>query len=400
MTKLSACLTALLVCGMAFGGDSSQWRGENRDGRFVEQNLLDKWPQDGPELIWSKSGIGAGFSSVAVADGKIYITGMIGKDATMTCFDLAGKQLWAKSYGPEWKNNYPGSRSTPTVNQGFVYALSGEGNVVCLDAKSGAEKWSRNVLQEFKGKNISWGVSESLLIDGQNLICTPGGTGATVVALEKKTGKNVWQTKGLSDLSAYCSPVLIKQGTTNLIVTMTSDNIVGIDAKSGNVFWKYPYKNKYAAHPVSPLFNQGCVYVTSGYGSGGVMLLLSPDGKSVSVKWKNVELDTHHGGVVLHNGLIYGSSYNGKWMSLAWNTGEIKDRDGGVGKGSVVFADGMLYCYGERGEMGLVDPAGLKVVSKFKITRGQGQHWAHPAIADGRMYIRHGEELLVYKISK
>ncbi|MHC4396190.1 MAG: outer membrane protein assembly factor BamB family protein [Planctomycetota bacterium] len=367
---------------------------------------MKRWSQDGPELLWSVKGLGDGFSTVSIADGFIYTTGLIGKEGILFAFDLQGNLRWKEAYGPEWEKSYHASRCTPTVDEGNVYVISGMGVVSCFDARTGEKKWRVDAINKFSGKYPRRGVAESPLIYANKLICTPGGEKATMVALDKKTGQTVWVSKSIGEPSSYCSPILIKEGEKKLIITMTSNLIIGLDSENGGILWQYDcelYQGKPKdVNPNTPIYSDGCIYVTSGYGKGGVKLKLSEDGSKVlSQEWVNLTLDCHHGGVVLIDGYIYGTNMRGDWVCLKWDNGEVMYRTGGIGKGSVTYADGMLYCYDEKkGTVALVRaiPEKFDIVSSFKIPMGTGQHWAHPVICAGRLYIRHGDTLMAYDI--
>jgi outer membrane protein assembly factor BamB len=397
-------LAAVLLASVwAAGADYPQWRGPDRDGKSAETGLLARWPDGGPKLLWSVDGLGRGYATVAVADGTVYVTGLIGTQGVLFAFDLDGKPKWKKEYGPDWAktggNSYPASRTTPTVDDGLVYVHSGMGQLTCLDAGTGDRKWSLNTFRKFRGRNITWGLTESVLIDGDRLICQPGGRDAAVVALHKKTGKTIWTSKGLSDRSAYCSPIVVERGRRRLIVTVTANAIVGLDAKTGSPLWQRAYRNRYSVHAVTPVYRDGIVYVTSGYGLGGVALKLSDDGSKFEELWRDRKLAVHHGGVVELDGYVYGANEKG-WVCLELASGEVKHQYRGVGKGSVTWAHGKLYCYGERGMLALVKatPEAFKTISSFRVTLGDGKHWAHPVVAAGRLFVRHGDVLMAFDV--
>jgi outer membrane protein assembly factor BamB len=369
---------------------------------------LKKWPEGGPKLLWTADEkLGAGYSSPAVTGDTIYTTGMFDGHGYVIALDLDGKLKWKVKYGPEWTSNFPAARTTPTIDGDSLYVMSGLGKIVCFSATDGKQIWAVDTVDTFGAKDITWGIAESVLIHGNLAICTPGGKDASLVALDKKTGRTIWRTEGLSDKSAYCSPIVIRKGKKHLVVTMTDSHIVGVGAVDGKPLWKHPYKGPYQAHINSPLYYQGQVYATSGYDAGGVMLGLSADGTEAKVLWTDKTLDVHHGGAVLVDGFIYGSNWqsnrDGTWVCLDWKTGEVKYDTRWVNKGQIIYADGMLYCYAEKGgDVALVkaSPDEFKVVSSFKITQGNGYHWAHPAIAGGRLYIRHGDALMAYDIKQ
>jgi outer membrane protein assembly factor BamB len=398
-TSIVLVLVSALVA-VAPAADWPQFRGPNRDGTSSETGLMKQWPDGGPVELWSSEEVGEGFSSIAIADGLVYTCGMIDGLGYLFAFDLQGDLEFKVNYGPEWTKSYPGTRTTPTIEGDRLYLMSGQGRIACHNAKTGDVIWYVDTLKKFDGKNVRWGIAESILIDGENVICTPGGKNATVVALNKMTGEPIWTTKGLSQNSAYCAPQLAQRGSTRLILTMVEESIVGIDADSGQVHWQAPHKVNYDIQAVSPAYEDGMMFVTNGYGLGSHGYQLSPDGKSAEKKWFEKSLDVHHGGVVLVDGNVHGASTKGQWMCVDLATGNVKFSDKLVGKGSVIYVDGMLYGYGERGRVGLIKimPNGYEMVSSFEVEKGSKQHWAHPAISDGRLYIRHGEALMCYDI--
>jgi outer membrane protein assembly factor BamB len=385
--------------------DWAQWRGPQRDGKSTEKGLLKSWPAEGPKFLWSVDGLGMGFSTAVVADGLVYTTGLIDTEGMVFAFDLQGGQKWKKSYGPGWAGSHPGARTTPTVDSESLYVISGVGTVVSFDSKTGRKRWSVDTLKRFGGLNVNWGISESVLTDGDKVICTPGGEDATVVALDKRSGETVWTSKGLSDKSGYCSAILVERGGKRLIVTITGRSIVGIEAETGTVLWEHTNKlhkgEPRKVNPNSAVYHDGCIFVTSRF-VGGTQLKLSADGGSVTKVWDNESLDVHHGGVVVVDGYVYGANTkrNG-WMCLDWGTGKVMYEQAWLGKGSVTYADGMLYCYEEKaGTVALVkaSPKGFDIVSSFVVTGGTDEHWAHPVVCDGRLYVRHGDTLMVYDV--
>jgi outer membrane protein assembly factor BamB len=281
--------------------------------------------------------------------------------------------------------------------------LSGLGKLVCRKAGDGSFVWSADLMKDMDGQNIQWGYTENLLVEGNMLFCTPGGTDYNVAALDKNTGKLIWKSKGRGEKSAYCSPAIIHLSGRNLLVTMTENSILGIDASSGVLLWSHEQTNTYSVHANTPLFHDGMLFCSSGYGRGGVMLKLSGDGSAVSEVWRNPSMDSKMGGYVLVNGLIYGSDDSGKaWYCLDWKTGKVVYSNKITSKGNIIFADGMLYCYGDKGEIALALPSstGFAKISAFTVPYGSEQHWAHLVISGGRMYVRHGNSLMVYDVKK
>jgi len=391
--------------------DWPQWQGPDRDAISKETGLLREWPEGGPRLLRSVTGIGKGFSSPSIADGVLYVTGMEDNVEFLSAFDLTGNAKWKKEYGKAYGKSNPDARTTPTVDGDSVYVVSGTGEVVCFDAASGSIKWSVPALDKFGGKQGSWGTAESPLIVDNKVIYTPCGEKTTIVAFDKNTGQTVWASRSLNDQSGYVSPIVVERGGKKLIVTVTGNYIIGVNAENGDIEWQIKYteipppKSGNDINIVTPLYHDGRIFVTSGYDHTGVMLELSEDGASASVAWWNQDLDTHHGGVVLVDGYIYGSNWinnqNGNWVCLDWDSGETMYEKKWHNKGSIISAEGMLYCYEEKdGNLALVKaaPEDFSIVSSFEITQGEGPHWAHPVISDGVLYIRHGDVLMAYDI--
>jgi outer membrane protein assembly factor BamB len=403
-------LGILLTGCVCFAEDWPQFRGPARDGKSAETGLLKKWPEDGPELLWSAEGLGIGFSSVAVADGFVYTTGMIDGEGFLFAYDIAGNLKWKASYGPEWTGSYKGTRTTPTVDGQRIYVFSGTGIMICFNSKTGEKVWQVDTLTKFDGKNIRWGMSGSPLIDGNKVYCTPGGIKGTIVALDKMTGQTIWATTGLDESSAYSSAILIERGGNRLLINMIQKSVICVNADNGKLIWQEPYVTPSDTGGVTPTYKDGYVYVTSAvereFTRGGVMFELSADGTSVTEKWNDQILDCGHGGVILVDGYLYGSTFDGvpkgDWVCLDWESGQVMYKAKWNGnKGSIIYADGMLYCYDENtGDVALVkaSPKGFEIVSTFGVTKGSGKHWAHPAISDGWLYIRHGDALMAYGI--
>lgn len=391
----------------AVGSDVSDWpqfRGPNRDGKSAEKGLLTQWPEGGPRLLWQVQGIGEGFTHVTVSGGLVYVTGMVRKEGILHAYTPDGKLKWQANYGVEWSKNHPGTRSIPTVHDGLVYLGSGVGNVACYDATTGKQVWFSRLFKDFEAPEVDWGWAESFLIDGDNLICTPCGKKGTMVALNRKTGQRVWASADLGHVSSFCSPLLVQHRQTRMIVTMTDRAVVAFSPADGAVLWQHPYKNPRENHPITPIYHEGLLYVTSGYGKGAIGLAIADDGRSVRPLWEQRRQDPVHGQAVLIDGYVYASSHqsSGKWSCVELKTGKLAWEAKGVGRGgAVVYADGMLYCYSEDATVGLIRPRSdnCEVVSIFKVTEGEGPHWAHPVVANGRLYIRHGEVLMCYDIA-
>ncbi len=394
----------------------SQWRGHNRDGKSEEIGLLKQWPPGGPKLLWSIEGIGAGHSSVAVSNNIIYTTGKKDSLDYLTAIDRNGKMKWQMAYGLAWRQSFPESRCTPTVERNRIYVISGQGEIACIDAVSSKKIWSVNAVTKFEAKHHVFGIAESLLLVDDKVIYTPGGDKTTIVALDKQNGETAWMSESLHDSAAYVSPILIHFGDNKIVVNVTGRYIVGVNASDGTMLWKYRYIDLDTPlwHPwapvenmVTPLYHDGHLYVTSGCNHVGAIFKIADDASNIHLVWKDTTLDCHHGGVVHVNGYIFGSNWEnngmGNWCCIDWRTGELMYEQEWICKGSIVSADGMLYCYDEkRGNVALVEavPNDFKIISTFQVPKGSGPHWAHPAINNGRLYIRHGDVLMAYNIKE
>ncbi len=399
--KISLFIVLVMAVMTLFSQEVTHWRGPLANGTYPEKGLLKVWPSDGPVLLWSFDELGQGHSSATVTADAVYIPTMLDGKGYIFKLTRDGKQVWKVAYGDEFVESFPGSRSSVTVAGDLIYMLSGYGKLVCLRAADGKEVWTASLLKDYDGNNITWGVTETVVVDGDRIYCTPGGKVNNVIALDRFTGKLLWSSTGKGELSAYCTPLLVTLPQRRILVTHTQASIIGIDLADGKMLWSYPHPNQWSVHPNTPLYNDGMLFCYSGYGQGGVMLKLEDGGANVSRVWSSASLDPRLGGAVAVNGYIYGSGDNNRaWQCLDWKTGEKKYESTEIAKGDVIYADGMLYCYSERGELALVPatPEGFNPVSRTRITRGSEQHWAIPVIHDGVLYIHHGTSLMAFKI--
>jgi len=390
-----------LTSGRTSSQDGTNWRGPESNGVYSEIGLMNGWSAEGPQVLWYYNRLGGGYSSPVFASDKIYLTGMEGTTGYLYCLSSNGKLLWKKTYGPEWSESYPGSRTSPKIVGGKVYMMSARGGLVCMDAGNGNILWSKDLLKDFGGKNISWGMTENMVVYGDKIICTPGDTRNNIIALNRHDGSLIWSSRGKGENSAYCSPLFIKHNGKALIITHTANNILGLDADNGNLLWSYPHTNQYSVHANTPIYSNGSVYCFSGYGRGGVKLKLSDDGSSITKEWTNRTMDSRFGGAVMVNGFIYGSGdYNREWQCIDWRTGKQVHTSTVVGKGTVIYADGKLFCYSERGELAMMRPLSdrFELLGKARVGMGPGPHWTHPVIHESILYIRHGNTLIAYKI--
>ena len=408
-------LLSVIITGQNKAQLISQWRGDNRTGLYNDENLLEEWPENGPELLWSVNGFGEGYSSASVTEDAIYLTGLIDTIEYVTALDLGGKQLWQTEFGPGWITSFELSRSTPTVVNGKVYVVGGQGHVACINSKTGDIVWKLDAYNKFEGEWDIWGVAESLLYQDGKIFYTPCGERTTMVALDANSGETVWESASLPDSSAYVSPILINHGEREMIVSVTSNYIIAVDPENGNIIWKKTYSDIHppVEHPDfpisntnSPLYHDGHIYVTSGYNHVGVMLKMNEEGSDADLIWTDSTLDVHHGGVVMLDGYIYGANWlhngNGNWCCIDWKTGETMFEVEWINKGSIIAADNKLYCYEEKtGNIALVAPGmeNFNIISTFRPFKKGWPHWSHLVIRNGVLYVRYEDVLKAYDIS-
>ena len=385
------------------GPDWAQWRGPKRDGLSVETGLLKEWPAGGPRQVWSVEGLGAGYGAVAVAGDRIYVQGSLSGRSSVHALDRAnGKLLWTVPLGPAGDNDRgDGPRSTPTVEGMQLWVMTETGDLACLKAADGGVVWRKNALTDFKGRNPHWLLSESPLVDGERLILTPGGPGASIVALDKQSGKWIWSSGELSDPAGYSSCIICVVGGVRCYTALTARAGVGVRAADGKLMWRYEKPANGTANCMTPVFGQDKVFYSSAYGTGGGALALSESGGAVksSELWFNREMMNHHGGVVLVNGYLYGFS-NAILTCLEFQTGKVMWKDRSVGKGSLTYADGRLYLLGEGYTGGMADatPEGYRERGRFSIPDHGLPSWAYPVICGGRLYIRNQGQLQCFDV--
>jgi len=401
MKKTAFGLLAILYCFTISSQETAQWRGNNRDGAYNDTGLLKSWPDNGPQLLWHYDGLGLGYSSAAVTSKKVYSSGSINDEGYVFALDHNGKLLWKSKYGPEFTDSYVGARSTPLVIDDKLYMMSGMGNLFCMNANDGSILWQVDLIAKYGARNIRWGMTENLAFMGNTLFCTPAGEENNVIALDRNTGNLLWTSKAKGEESAYCSPIVANHKGRNLLITQTASSIIGLDANTGKFLWSHNQPNQWSVQANAPFYRDGMVYCVSGYGQGGVMLNISDDGNSIKEMWRNESLDGRMGGFVVIGNKIYGASDKGvKWICLDWNTGKELIAENLIKKGNIIAADGMLFMYGEDGKVVLAKPTetSYNIVSTFEVPFGEEQHWAHLVIHDKKLYVRHGESMMVYSI--
>ena len=407
--KLITILICLLLAAVTSQSQNvSQWRGPSRDGIYNEKNLLKSWPEAGPKLLWSTEVLGNGFGSPVISGEMLFINGGMDSISYLFAFGLNGNLIWKSPNGREYLGkdygaNFPGARSAPTVYNDMVYVSSGVGRIACFEAASGKEKWAVNMISDLDGKANYFGYSESLLVDEKLVYCFPGGTETNIAALDKFTGKTVWTSKAMGDQVSYCSPLMIQLPERNVLVSLSREYLLGLDAKNGDLLWSFREDSvkQEGTYCNTPIYSGGFIYEVSGVekGAGAFKLQLSPDGKSIKEIWRNSKVKNSFGGFVKVQDQLFCTSRDNKLKSFDANTGLVVDSVSNW-RGSVIFADNQLYCYSDNGNVALIKLAGAKMelISNFKIEKGTLEHFAHPVIANGVLYIRHGNALMAYEI--
>ena len=417
---LLVCLIGWCDCGTAKAADWPQWRGPNRDAICTETGLLKNWPESGPKLLWELTGLGRGYSSLAIVGDRLYTMGDItiesGKAQCVLAYELSGrKRLWATRVGPTHSD---GPRCTPTVDDGLIYAVGTSGDVVCIDADTGKVRWSKNFQEDLGGgKNPQWKFSESPLVDGDKLLCTPGGRDAVMVALDKKTGELIWKCsmpdigRSGKDEAGYSSIVVTEAGGLRQYVQLTNKGLIGVAAKDGRFLWGYNRIANQTANIPTPVIYGQYVFCSTAYKTGSALLKLTAAGNGVDAK-EVYFLDAgtfqnHHGGFVRIGDYIYGGHDHGKGKPtcIEMKTGKVMWQEAQPGGGStaVLYADGHLYFRYQDNLMALIEanPQRYNLKSTFKLPKRPGMSgpgWSHLVIADGKLYVRHADVLMVYDV--
>ncbi len=391
-------------------GEWPCFHGTDRTNKSKETGLLKSWPENGPALLWTISGLGKGYSSVSIAQGYLYTAGMLEKQTFVFAFDLSGKQVWKKANGTSWETTmshartYTGSRSTPTYDDGIVYHLSDMGRLAAFNSQTGSEIWVRELRQDFDAEIPEYGYSESVYVEKDRLYCSPAGHKGFLICLNKKSGELIWANTEIPGTVGFSSPVMGDFGGFRQLINLSSNCVYGVDTKTGTLLWSVEYENSRSNNCPDPIFHEGYVFASSGYGKGSILLKLTTSGNTIVPEtiWHTELMDNLHGGVILHDGYLYGSGHNKRgWFCLDFKTGKEMWKERGIG--SLTYADGMFYCLEERGMMKLVKaiPEKYELVSSFQVpSGGEEMYWSHPVVCGGRLYVRHADKLFVYDISE
>jgi len=375
------------------------WLGPNRDGKSPDKGLLKEWPSGGPPLLWKAEGIGKGFSTVSVSGGLIYTSGDVDERFVVFAFDMDGKPKFKIDHDEAWTKNHPGSRSTPTIDGGNLYVESGHGTVGCYDARTATRKWTRK-LSEFGGRPPNWGYAESVLILGNLAIVVPGEKNC-IVALNKLTGQPVWSSTGFSAGAQYGGCLPFTYQNVPLLACGTAAGLVCVDARSGALVFLNDFSAKNTANCPTPAYADGHLFWSNGYGKGGLCMKFASAGGKVTATeaYRTTDMVCHHGGYIIDNGCVYGN-HEGGWACLDLKTGQKKWNDRGVGKGSIFYADGMLYLFGESGGragLAVCSPDSFQMKGTFSV-QGSGPAWAHPVVIGGRLYLRYDNNLYCFDV--
>jgi len=400
MKRLNIFLLLLFsACILSAQNNIIEWRYDRTGIYSNESGLLKSWPANGPELLWHCSELGAGHSSVSIAQNKLFVTGEIDGKGYLYVLNMDGELLHKVEYGDEFTNSYPGSRSTVIPNDGKLYVVSGKAELFCYDIQSLDLLWKKNYVEDYEIELLKHGWHGPPLIVGEKLIIVPGGKKYNIVALNKVTGEIIWSSEGVGDAAGYNAPIYISDQQVPQVVTMMFGHIVGVDITDGKLLWSHPYPKRSTEHPNTPGYSDNMLFTTSAR-IGTIMLRLTNGGRNVERVWNLPEMDNRTSHAMRFGDYIYGAGEKINWYCVEWQTGKIMYSDKSLSTGNIIAADGMLYIYSEKGEMALVkpNPEEFEIISKFSITLGTEQHWAHPVIYQGVLYVRHGDTLMAYKI--
>jgi len=412
ISRISVLAVVVMTTSAALAADWPQWRGPKRDGKSEEKGLLKQWPEGGPKLLWQVKDAGSGYSTPAVVRDRLYLLGSKGTDEEFVQARAVadGKVLWTTPIGkvgnPQQQPNYPGARSTTTVDGDVLYALGSDGDLACIEAASGKVKWAKNLRKDFGGSPGTWAYAESPLVDGDKLVVTPGGAQATIVALKKDGGDVVWKSAVPGgDNAGYASVIPIETAGKKQYVQFLEKGLVGVDAETGKFLWRYEATAKGSpANIPTPVARDGLVYSATNMGGAGlVKLTAAGDGVKAEQVYFEKKLPTAIGGSVVIGDNMYGTTGTAM-MCVDFATGKVKWSDRGIGAGAVLYADGLLFVHGERGEVALVEATPEAYREKGRFTPpdapnvGQPKAWAYPVVANGRLYLRDADSVWCYDV--
>lgn len=395
------------AAGVPAADSSTPWpefHGPGRTNVSPDSGLLKKWPDGGPPVIWKYAACGAGYSGVSIADGKLFSAGVFGDEERVFALDPSGKPLWQTPNGKPWRGPCPGSRATPTYSQGALYHMNANGRLAAFDAASGKPLWAVDLPAEFDARPSIWGYAENVIVDGDKVLCMPGGVKGRVAALDRRTGKTLWTNTAFTETAAYCSPVIVVHQGVRQWLSMTQKSVVSVDPETGKLLWSAPFAPRSPQNALTPVYHDGMVFVACGHRSGGTVLKIDQAARTAAEVWYREDLDNCHGGALLVGDKLFGCGcrQGGKnFYCVDFRTGQTKKLNNTLGKVGVTLADGMIYCLNHQGLVSLlaVTPESFEIVSQFDLGRKPANTYlAHPVVCGGRLYLRWDETLAVYDV--
>ena len=416
MLRYFLCLLtiAFFSPSMLLSADWLTFRGADGSGKSPDTGLIKQWQRGGPKLLWQVDFLGAGFSGVAISGDRIYVSGNATRDnqelSMVFCLDKDGKKIWEKDNGSAHADSrtYPGTRGTPTLDGNFVYDISPLGEVACFDAMTGEKIWNRNILTHYDAPMPRWLLGHSVIIDGDNLITPVGGAKTSAIAMNKRTGATVWKAAPVTDgaPTGYTTPYMFEFEGTRVVALMSNVSVLGLDPATGRTLFTFPWTNQRGVHCTMPIYHNGHLFLSTGYEGGTSKLFRltkNTDGTITPTEvWAEPRFNNHHGGVVLVGDHVYGTNHNGSWCSINFMNGEVGYLSRAAGKGSVHYADGLLYGLTESDRTVLLikpEPKEFVLLSSFELpNEAAGHSWAHPVVLGGRMYLRHAQYLYCYDV--
>jgi outer membrane protein assembly factor BamB len=390
--------SALLALQAGSAADWPNWRGPHYDGISRETGLLKSWPKGGPKVLWTADLTG-GYSSVAVADGRLFTQTKDKKEDLVVCFDATtGKKLWEYRYACDYAD-YPsldkrfltGPKATPTVDGDRVYAMGNTGLLLCLDSRTGKRVWERDVLKLADRQCPEYGYCNSPFLVDNRLYVHPGGSkNHSLAALDKRDGRVLWTSSG--ERIGWATPISITVDGVPQIVYFTGESVVGVTPDEGKLLWRFPWKTAFDINAATPIFADSCLFISSNYGVGGALLRLKAKGDP-EVVWKNNSMQNHFSTSVLQNGFLYGFSTD-RLRCVEFKTGKVKWDQPGLGKGSLLIADGHLIVLGEQGALVLAAATAKDYIEEARCEPLQGRCWSVPVLANGKLYLRNEKKLV------
>lgn len=401
---------AIGLCGTPrSSADAPFWptfHGPDRTNIARETGLLRKWPEGGPKLVWKFTDCGEGYSGVSIAEGRIYTAGDFDDVEMLVTLDMDGKLLWKASNGKSWRRASPGSRTTPTFDEGLLYQMNPNGRLAAFEAATGKEVWAVDLVERFDAQYGVWGLAENVIVEGDRVLCMPGGSKGRVVALDKRTGKTLWVNTDPEHSAAYCSPLVVDYAGSRQLITMTQKSVLGVDVKTGKLAWSAPFVPRSPQNALTPVFRDGYVFVACGHSSGGTVMKIDPQLKTATQVWYREDLDNCHGGAVLLGDKLFGCGcrMGGKsFYCVDFLSGKTRKLDRTLGKVGISYADGMLYCINHRGAVYLIEVTDedFRIASQFNLPkRPDNTYLAHPVICGGRLYLRGDTNLWAFDVRR